>query len=154
VKQATGRKKQVLRCAQDDNFEGRFPFENGNKKSAALLGFGCGCGRLRLRVCGQGIDDLAGTGVMEFFASLVFDRASVVLQAVDVTEEAVVFALQVLHLELEGARVFAFVLVGGEAVVAEDDVIAHENSKDGRSDGCRFSARAVSAGLHPANGGR
>ncbi len=72
---------------------------------------------------------------MEAFAGGVLDGAGVVLEVVDVLAEAFVFGFEALFLLLEGAGLFALVGKGGEAVVAEDDAVAHDERECGDGDG-------------------
>jgi hypothetical protein len=116
------------------------------------LGFGCSLTGRRLGIGWQGVNHLAGTGVVELFAGLMLNGAGIVLQAVDVAAQAVVFALQFLHLELQCAGVLTFLLVGGEAVMAENDVKAHEDREHGCGNGRDRAARAVRAVLHRVDG--
>lgn len=90
------------------------------------LAFGCGYGR---GVGREGVDDFAGAGVVELGAGFVFDGAGVGLEAFDLIAEASVFEVELLHLLLEEFFVLALVLVGGDAVLAEKDVIAHKDSE-------------------------
>ena len=54
--------------------------------------------RLWRRGVGHGVDDLAGAGVVELLACLVFDGIGIVLEAVHVALQEVILVLEALQL--------------------------------------------------------
>lgn len=100
----------------------------------------------------QGVDDLAGPGVVELFARLVFDGARIILKPVNVALQELVFPLEALELDLQGASVLTFLLVGNESVLSEYHVVA-ETDGDGRGSYGRDSSPAgVSPLVEPNQG--
>ncbi len=74
---------------------------------------------------------------MQFFTSLVLDRARVALEPVHVSVQAIVFALKLLALQQEHTRFVALIGVGRKAVVPEDDSVGHEQcQKTGHQGRC------------------
>ena len=101
---------------------------------------------------GQGVDNLAGAGVMQLFASLMLDRVGIGLEAVDVTLQQIVLTLKAMKLVVEGCGILPLLLVGGEAVLPEDDVVAQCNGEEG-SGSCRDPApTGLGPGDHPPYG--
>jgi len=62
---------------------------------------------------------------VEFFAGLVLDGTGVVLQALDMTAQAIIFNLELLHLLLQCALFLLFVHEHRDAVVAKKDAVSH-----------------------------
>lgn len=72
---------------------------------------------------------------MELLACFVLDGVRVVLQMIDVLVKALVLLLKLLHLLLECFGLFALVGEGGEAVMAEDDAVGHNQGERSGGDG-------------------
>ena len=77
---------------------------------------------------GKRIDHLARTRVVKFFAGLVLDGIGIVLQPLDVTFQQLVLSLQALHLIVQHLCITVFLLVGGQPILSEDNVVADSNS--------------------------
>ena len=95
---------------------------------------------------GEGVDDFAGFGVMEFFAGFVLDGVGAGFQAVDLLAELGVFLLDVFDLFLEAAVFRAHLVPYGEAVVAVDDVTHDESSQGYGEDGSGGTPGAAGEG--------
>lgn len=72
---------------------------------------------------------------MELLAGLVFDLVGIALEALDVALQEVVLVLELLHFDVEGAGLVALLLVDGDAVCAEDDVVCDRDGEEGGSGG-------------------
>lgn len=66
---------------------------------------------------------------MQFFSSLVLNRARIVLQTIRMTAQMIVFLLQLLHLGLQAASFLALMRKRGQSVVPEDHAISHHQSQ-------------------------
>ena len=82
---------------------------------------------------------------MQLFTRLVLDGVGIALQVVDVLVQALVFFLQLLHLLLKHLRLFPLVGERGEAVMAEDDTVRHDESEGSGRDGRSTPAPQVNA---------
>lgn len=83
---------------------------------------------------------------MKLFARLMFNRAWIVLQPVDMPLQAAIFTLQLLHLQEQAARISPLGGKSGEAVVTEDHAIGHEQRQNGSNQ--RGSATTPKHQLH------
>jgi hypothetical protein len=125
--------------------EGRRDFRGEQLIRGRIWG-GRGFG-LILGCIGEGVNDLSGARVVQLFASFVLDRVRIALQVVDVLVQAVIFLLQLLHLDLEHFCFFALVSEGRKTVVAEDDAVGHHERQKGRREGSPAAAPQVDAVL-------
>ncbi len=66
---------------------------------------------------------------MQVLASFVLDGAGIGLQMIHPPADAIVFSLQLLHLELQVARFLTLVRKRREPVVPEDDAIGERDSQ-------------------------
>jgi hypothetical protein len=73
-----------------------------------------------LRVGWKVVDHFAGSGVVKFFASFVFDGVGVVLQVIHVLAQAGVFVFKLLDFVLELLLLIALSVPGGEPMTAVD----------------------------------
>ena len=80
--------------------------------------------------CRKGIDHLAWAGVVQLFASLMFDGIGVALQPLDVTFQQFVLPLKAAQLALQHLRVLSLLLVDRKPVLPKNDVKAHCNGED------------------------
>ena len=110
---------------------------------------------LRLRLCSrvgrlvvQRVNDLTGTGVVQTLAGFMLDGVRIILQVIDVILHPGVFILQLLDLLLQRFVFYALLLVCGDAVLPEYDVIAEE---DRQKDGGRCS-KATAHAISKAGG--
>jgi hypothetical protein len=100
----------------------------------------------------HGVDNFAGPCVVELFARLVFDGARIVLKPVDVALQELVFTLEPLELDLQGASVLTFLLVGSESVLSEYDVVAETDGEGRGSYGRDSSPAGVNPLVEPNQG--
>jgi hypothetical protein len=77
----------------------------------------------------QGVDDFAGTRVVETCAGLVLDGIGVVLQVVDVLLHAVIFYLQLLDLPLQFLVFKTLLFIRGNAIAAYHDVVSEKDGE-------------------------
>ncbi len=83
-------------------------------------------GRQRL---GEGINDFAGSSVVEFFTRLVLDSARILLQTFNMSLQSSVFTLQLLHLNAESVLFLSFAGKSCQSVVAQYNAVRHTDSK-------------------------
>ena len=96
----------------------------------------------------QGVDDLAGLGVVELFARFMLDGVGAVLEAVYVIAQVRIFLLQIFDFVLELLFLVALLIPRGQAVVAID----HAPRKEER-EGCgKERAGRTPAMLRPFDG--
>lgn len=96
-----------------------------------------GLGVLRLSSGGggwEGVDHLAGAGVVEFFTGLVFDGVGIILKAFHVSLQKLIFPGKALQFAVQHLRVMIFLPIGREAILTKDDVISETDGENGRSD--------------------
>ena len=98
---------------------------------------------LAVAVVWQSDDDLARTRVVKIFAGLVLDGVGVTGEAVDVALQLPVLTLQRVRLGLQIVQVVLLVAEGGQAVAAEDHMVAKEHGQDCHRDGSDATAIAV-----------
>lgn len=90
----------------------------------------------------QGVDHFSGSSVVEFFASLVLNRVWVALQTFYMPLQAIVLPLEIVQLQFKLVSILPLLLVGGQPVLAKDNVISQRERKDSSGTSC---------GLAPAN---
>ena len=90
---------------------------------------------------------------MQLFARLMFNRVRIALQTVYMSFEQFILPLQAMQLSLQRLKLLAFLLVGRQAILTEDNVITQPNRQRTGSNGRNLSPadRAVTA--HMANCG-
>ena len=107
----------------------------------------------------QGINYFPGPSVVEFFASLMLDRVWVALQTLYMSLQAIVLLLEIVQLQFELVSILPLLLVGGQPVLAKDDVISQRERKNSSGTSCGLSPtnlntlmptcqRRSSTGLH------
>lgn len=96
--------------------------------------------RCALGRCRECVDNLTGARIVQLFTGLMFDRSGIVLKLVDVLAKVAVLLLQTLHLDLQLARLFAFVGEGSKSVVPEDDAVSHHHREHTCTEGRHLAA--------------
>ena len=81
---------------------------------------------------------------MQLFAGLMLDGRRVVLKLVNVLAQTAVLLFQLLRLDLQFARFFAFVGKGCESVMTEDNTVSHHNGEYTCTEGRHLAARLMS----------
>lgn len=102
---------------------------------------------------GEGVDDLAGLGVVKLFAGLSFYGVRIGLELFDVFAEAGILLLEAVDLFAELAVLEAFLLPDGEAVLAADDVPGKQESQRDCEDASGGAPDAHGRRNHPLGKG-
>ena len=66
---------------------------------------------------------------MQLFAGLMLNRVGIALQPIHVALEPVILKLQILHLPIELLRLLPLLLIYGQSIRPEDDVIRNSECK-------------------------
>ena len=70
---------------------------------------------------------------MQLLTSLVFNRARIMLQSLDVPLQRLVLALQAVQLVIQALRILPLLLIRGKTVLPKDDVVSHRQRKQSSS---------------------
>lgn len=116
------------------------PTQDGHHSDLFLCWLSCsGIGGLVV----QRVDDLTGAGVVQALASFVLDGIGIILQMIDVVLHPSIFILQLFDLLLQGFVFHALLLVCGNAVLPENNVIAEEDRQQDSGRCSKAPAHAI-----------